>query len=804
MLLIEVLEDRNLLSASGLGPVSLPPLDVGSGEGITILSRGNNSWNTALDLGTITATTSTTDDVGFDDGIDFYEFRIASQTNVRLDLTGLSADIDLYLYRGNRRYLAASTNAGSQSERLEGTLSPGTYYAIVYPWGGARSDYDLSISVPRTDTAGNSFGAARNLGSLEGTSSVEEYLDGADVDDYYRFDLAEDSVATFTLTGLTADVDVGLYDASGTLIDSSINTGNSDERIDAELAAGTYYLRANLWETSGASDYDLSFDIEFILPEDNVGNTFNTAQDLGSVDGTVQFSEDVGAGNDSADYFRFDVARRADTTITLAGLSQDIDLYLFDGNQNLITYSWNGGSTTEQITRTLEAGTYYINVSPWNGAESSYTLTVTAQLEDENDGSNGVTPFAPVSDSGHYWNINAVNAPEAWAQGHTGQGIVVAIVDTGVDLDHPEFAGRIWVNQGETPGNGIDDDGNGYIDDVNGYDFAGNDNNPDDQNGHGTHVAGIVAASLGGIEGVAPGATIMPVQVLGANGSGSSLGVANGILYAARNGADVINLSLGSSVGDSRIANAIAQAEALGAIVVAASGNEGASQPGYPARYSNQITGLLSVGSHTQSNFRSSFSNQVGSSGAVQVDAPGSSISSAWRNGGYVTISGTSMATPHVAGLAALILSANDDLLPAQVRQLIVNGADRTINNSDSEGGVNAAWSVAAALVTTRGGFVPNYGGSGGSSGGTVGGSSIDLAPTGTSQTLAAAAATTLTNNAEERDEVVSVVASTVDVTTIAVPSTNEESAEEDETVVITFEVTPPEETEAIDALFIL
>jgi subtilisin family serine protease len=141
-----------------------------------------------------------------------------------------------------------------------------------------------------------------------------------------------------------------------------------------------------------------------------------------------------------------------------------------------------------------------------------------------------------------------VNAPSAWDTTR-GAGTVVAVVDSGVAADHPDIDDAIWTNSGETPGNGVDDDGNGLVDDVHGWDFWDWDNDPDDFHSHGTHVAGTIAARGGndtGIVGVAPGAKVMPVRALNESNAGRISDVANGIAYAALNGADVINLSVGS------------------------------------------------------------------------------------------------------------------------------------------------------------------------------------------------------------------------------------------------------------------
>jgi subtilisin family serine protease len=172
--------------------------------------------------------------------------------------------------------------------------------------------------------------------------------------------------------------------------------------------------------------------------------------------------------------------------------------------------------------------------------------------------------------------------------------------------------------------------------------------------------------------------------------------VAAGIRYAAKLGADIINLSLGG--GYSRtIEEAIDYARALGSLVVVAAGNESASMPSFPARFSATKDNVLSVGAINSTTGLAGFSNRVGASGAQQVDAPGAGIYSTWLNGAYATLSGTSMAAPHVAGLAALALSANQKLSAAQIRNLILGGAVERSTDSDSVGLAKVQTTVAYA-----------------------------------------------------------------------------------------------------------
>lgn len=448
------------------------------------------------------------------------------------------------------------------------------------------------------------------------------------------------------------------------------------------------------------------------------GSTMSTAYDVGILSSSQSLGGSVG-GFDPSDVIKFTLTTQSSVTVGLSGLRSDIDLALYNSSGQRIGLSDKGGSASESISQTLSAGVYYVLVVPWRTASSSYTLSLSATATAPPASTTPpttttppatTTPTSPTSpvafpDVAYYggandWNLNSINAPEVWAQGYTGAGVTVAVVDTGVDMSNPELSNQIWVNVGEIAGNGIDDDHDGYVDDVHGWDFASNDSNPTDQNGHGTHVAGIIGADANGTgnTGVAPNATIMPVRVLDANGSGTLSAVAAGIRYAAQHGADIINLSLGGGFS-SVIQTAIQYAQSLGVLVVAAAGNESASTPSYPARFAASLNNVISVGAYSSSNSIASFSNDVGSSGAVQVDAPGVSIYSTYLNDRYASLSGTSMATPHVAGLAALALSANPNLTAVQLRNVIVNGANHTIAGSDSAGGINAALTVALAVA---------------------------------------------------------------------------------------------------------
>jgi subtilisin family serine protease len=285
-------------------------------------------------------------------------------------------------------------------------------------------------------------------------------------------------------------------------------------------------------------------------------------------------------------------------------------------------------------------------------------------------------PFADVPNLGGInWGLDEVKAPEVWAKGYTGMGVVVAVIDTGVDYTHPDLDANIWINSDEIAGDGIDNDSNGFIDDVRGWDFFNRDNNPMDDDGHGTHVAGTIAAENNafGVTGVAYNAKIMPVKVLGTDG-GSYSNVAAGIRYAVDNGAQVINLSLGGGMSSTVVSNAVRYAVERGAAVVIASGNEGRSQPSFPANVARSYG--IAVGAIDQSDRLASFSNRAGQTALDFVVAPGVNVRSTTPNNTYSNFSGTSMATPHTAGVIALIRSANSTLSPAQIETLLTQTAN--------------------------------------------------------------------------------------------------------------------------------
>ena len=260
----------------------------------------------------------------------------------------------------------------------------------------------------------------------------------------------------------------------------------------------------------------------------------------------------------------------------------------------------------------------------------------------------------------------------AWSLSRGDPAVVIAIIDTGIDYGHSDLAAGIWSNQGEVAGNGLDDDHNGYVDDVAGWDFYAGNNLPLDLHGHGTHVSGIAAARINnglGVAGVAGEATIMPLGIFHPQGFGTYADLIEAIVYATDNGARVINMSLGAVSYSRGEEAAVDYAWEHGVLLVAAAGNNNNDAMHYPASHDH----VLAVSAVTASDSRSSFSSY---GDFVDLAAPGTSIMSSRKGNGYGLMSGTSMAAPHVAGLAALILSRNPTLTNVEVRQILESTAE--------------------------------------------------------------------------------------------------------------------------------
>lgn len=282
-----------------------------------------------------------------------------------------------------------------------------------------------------------------------------------------------------------------------------------------------------------------------------------------------------------------------------------------------------------------------------------------------------------------------IGATRAWDITTGSDDLVVAVTDTGVDVSHPDLAANVWKNPGEIPGNGIDDDGNGFKDDVNGWNFFNKNNSvyvSASEDFHGTHVAGTIGA-LGnngiGTAGVAWHVKLMVLKFLGgAKGTGKSSDAIKAINYVIdqRNrgvNVRVINASWGGGDDSQGLRDALSAAGNAGILFVCAAGNDGIDNdddPSYPTAYAESMSNVISVAAINQGDQLSSFSNYGHST--VSVAAPGEFIYSLSPEGSYRVLSGTSQATPHVSGIAALLFANNPGLTPAQVKDRIIRTAE--------------------------------------------------------------------------------------------------------------------------------
>lgn len=285
------------------------------------------------------------------------------------------------------------------------------------------------------------------------------------------------------------------------------------------------------------------------------------------------------------------------------------------------------------------------------------------------------------------WGVGAIDAESVWEDSKGRDEIIVAVIDSGLDVSHPEIVNALAINPDEVF-NGVDDDGNGLVDDVNGYDFVSFSGDVIDYTGHGTHVAGVIAAQheVGSVLGVAPSVKILPLSFISAGGGGSINGAISAIRYATDRGSRVINASWGGDTCSLVLKAEIENLADENVLFVAAAGNSFSNisiYPEYPAAFT--IENMITVGASTADQLTADFSNH---GELVDLVAPGANIISLYPPGldvddkfgvdgdGLRALKGTSMATPFVAGAAALLWSHRPDASYAQVKQALLEGVD--------------------------------------------------------------------------------------------------------------------------------
>ena len=278
--------------------------------------------------------------------------------------------------------------------------------------------------------------------------------------------------------------------------------------------------------------------------------------------------------------------------------------------------------------------------------------------------------------------------PQVWSKIKGSPNVVVAVVDSGIALNHEDLKNQIWVNSKEIPNNNKDDDKNGFVDDTHGWNFHSKTNNPNDDNNHGSHVAGIIGAegnNKKGIAGVAYGVRLMAIKAIGKDGSGSTSNTVKGILYAANNGAHIINASFGSNNSSASQRDAIEYARKKNILFVAAAGNDGRNtdkKSHYPSGY--DIDNIISVAATDKNKRLASFSNY--GIKTADIGAPGVGIRSCTKSS-YARLNGTSMAAPQVAGAAALLLSENPKMTYQEIKRRLFLGSGQQDREKLAQGG---------------------------------------------------------------------------------------------------------------------
>ncbi|MCT7995586.1 S8 family serine peptidase [Laspinema olomoucense] len=664
------------------------------------------------------------DFIGEANPYDFYQFELDKTRNIDIKLRSLEQPADFFLMQdinndGTFTFQEFITYPGQDptlTPQINRVLGQGTYFLGVVKVGG-NTPYLLTIdkntpTLPSSG-AGNTLATAADGGILSEVQMKSDFLESTNPEDYYKFTLDSFKTVRLSLYELGGNAQLSLIeDINGNgiidpdeVIVTSQSQGAAQETIERTLSPGTYFARVNTIQ--GDSTYNLW--IEPKAPElspNGGGNGVADAFNFGLLDRVQRTSGIIGPENPNK-FYQFQLDRPRTISLFLDGLSDNADLFLVqDRNFNqaiepeeMVALSTQKGATLEQIHLTLDPGNYQILVSQVGGP-TAYDLSISPQLFNRSSGYGMVNAAAAVAAAigtepfpeapkqvGSNWVPDMVNAPAVWNQGYTGEGVIVAVIDGYLDYTHPQLAGSIWTNSDEINGNGIDDDANGFVDDIIGWNFLdGNNqmNRIDPLEGHASHVAGIISGNNNGIgnSGIAPNSIIMPVAVIGAF-TGKEERIASGIRYAVDNGARVINLSLGGGSVNNTLKEALIYAREKGAVIVSASGNDGLNSAGgdqrfssvrYPAAYASEFG--IAVGAVNRDRQIADFTNRAGTDILNYVVAPGEDIYSSVPINTYDFWKGTSMAAPVVSGVAALMLSANPNLTPQQVEQIITGTAN--------------------------------------------------------------------------------------------------------------------------------
>jgi len=670
----------------------------------------DGTLTTAKSIGTLFSRRSFRDSIGRRNGKndrnDYYRFFLPGDSNVRVDLQFLKANADVQVLNGSRRVIATSRRPGKQSESINLSLNTGTYYVRVYPRRGATA-YNLVLQRSSQDAPVVSFVTASPVTTTGQTS--------------YFFSVGYRDDIGINASSIDSN-DILVTGANGFQQTATLDSSTS---YFSTFRTATYRLTVppGGWNASNNGTYQLVLQPNQIS---DVNGNFAAAATIGSFSVNVNAPPQVAAiaasplTTEGQSTYTFSVTYSDDIALNASSIdSNDIQVTnVFNGFVQTATLVGspvvNGTSYTATYQLTAPRGTWnasnngtyrlWLNANQISDATGKFALPNTIGSFQINitdpfsplygyglvDASAAVAraigqaPFPEVADgtAAYLWGVNAVKAPEVWARGYRGQGVIVAVLDTGVNDFSPYLSDSIWQNPREISWNGLDDDRNGYIDDVRGWDFANNDNSPVDIDGHGTFIAGVITDST---VGIAPDAKVMPIKIdnaYGGYGGAEDSWIANGIYYAVRNGAKIINLSYGSPAAASfELQVAIRYARQQNVFIVMSAGNDGndETRPANPGFFTaDQDLGVV-VGAVDRNNRFADFSNPAGNQPLNYLVAPGEDVySTPLESTGrrYAIDSGTSFSAPAVAAIAALMLSANPNLTPDQIEQILIDTAN--------------------------------------------------------------------------------------------------------------------------------
>lgn len=595
--------------------------------------------------------------------------------------------------------------------------------------------------------------------------------------DLYRFHVQQGGQININVKPLAGlNPVLRLFDAQGNAlaIINANGVGGSEQLVYTAPAAGVYFVGVssagniayNIIDGSGATggttQGSYSLEISFSKPilDDDNNSSFDTATQIGVVGAGGQtirsevrsgpYAPILPGGNDEPGHRHIPPETHLNASGGSDSLSHQIILRFEDGvseqrqlellrNHDLeVVKSFDFIDAVLVRTRTrtdILAKTGQLNqLNEIRYAEPDYLITGSLVPDDlqfpqqwhyDNQGQTGGTPDADI------------DLPEAWNTFTGSRQTVIAVIDSGIDYNHPDLIPNLWLNPGEIRGDGIDNDGNGYIDDIYGIDTINRDSDPLDDHGHGTHVAGTIAAVGNngiGVSGVNWNAKVMSLKFLASNNSGTTAAAIEAINYLVTMktvyGINIVvsNNSWGGGGFSQALLSAISASITAGIPFVAASGNgdifgnaiDVDASPVYPAAY--ELDGIISVGATDHNDQAGTFSN-FGLTN-VDISAPGVNILSTTLGGGYGLNTGTSMASPHVAGVVALLAGLNPSATVDQLKSAIMLGADPLPNltgSSVSGGRLNAAQALSllgtgtsgpsgSAILTAFYNFQDNYG----------------------------------------------------------------------------------------------